>query len=52
MEALPSNSSEVNGPIRPEIKLVWDFMPVMVTSKFEKDLIKNERVSFATPSSL
>ena len=29
--------------IRPEFELVWDFMPVLVTSKFDEDPIKNER---------
>ena len=34
---------------RPE--LVWDFMPVLVTSKFNEDPIKNERASLETPFS-
>ena len=36
-------------PIRPELELVQDFMPVLVTSKFDKDLIKNEQASLETP---
>ena len=39
----------MNVPIRPEIKLVPDFMPVLVT--FDEDPIKNERASLATPFS-
>ena len=38
-------------PIRPEFELVWDFMPVLVTSKFDEDPIKNERASLETPFS-
>ena len=34
--------------IRPEIKLVQAFMPVLVTSNFDDDLIKNERASMET----
>ena len=36
-------------PIRSEIKLVQDFMPVLVTNKFDKDPIKNEHASLETP---
>ena len=32
-------------PIQPEFELVPDFMPVLVTSKFDEDSIKNERAS-------
>ena len=32
----------MNSPIWPEIKLVPDFMTVLVTCKFDEDLIKNE----------
>ena len=46
----PRNSEETN-PIQPELKLVWDFMPVLVTSKFNEDPIKNERASLETPFS-
>ena len=38
-------------PIRPEFELVRDFMPALVTSKFDKDLIKNEQASLETPFS-
>ena len=34
--------------IRPEIKLVWAFMPVLVTNNFDDDSIKNERASMET----
>ena len=34
--------------IRPEIKLVRAFMPVLVTSNFDDDSIKNERASMET----
>ena len=34
--------------IRPEYKLVWDLMPVLVTCKFDKDPIKNEHASMDT----
>ena len=34
--------------IRPEIKLVRAFMPVLFTSNFDDDLIKNERASMET----
>ena len=34
--------------IRPKIKLVWAFMPALVTSNFDDDLIKNERASMET----
>ena len=37
--------------IRPEIKLVQAFMPVLVTSSFDDDTIKNERASMETPFS-
>ena len=37
--------------IRPEIKLVRAFMPVMVTSNFDDDSIKNEQASMETPFS-
>ena len=36
---------------RPEIKLVQAFMPVLVTSTFDDDSIKNERASMETPFS-
>ena len=34
-----------HGNQRPEIELVQVFMPVLVTSNFDDDLIKNERAS-------
>ena len=38
----------VSSLIRPEIKLVQAFMPVLVTSNFDDDLIKNEQASTET----
>ena len=35
----------------PEIKLVQAFMPVLITSNFDDDSIKNERASMETPFS-
>ena len=35
-----ASTSEVNCPIRPEIKLVRDFMTVLLNSTFDEDLIK------------
>ena len=35
-------------PIRPEFELVQDFMPYLVTSKFDKDPIKNKCASLET----
>ena len=43
-----ANNSKVTGLIRPEFELVWDLMPVLVTRKFDKDLINNERASVET----
>ena len=34
-------NTEVIDLIQPEFKLVWDFMAVLVTSKFDEDPIKN-----------
>ena len=34
--------------IRPEIKLVWAFMPVLITSNFDDESIKNEQASMET----
>ena len=34
-----------------EFDLVQDFMPVLVTSKFDEDPIKNERASLEMPFS-
>ena len=39
---------EVNCLIRPEIKLVRAFKPILVTSNFDDDSIKNERASMET----
>ena len=30
----------MTGQIRPEFELVWDFMPVLITCKFDGDLIQ------------
>ena len=38
----------MNGLIRPEIELDQGFMPVLVTSNFDDDSIKNERASMET----
>ena len=51
IENLRARNSEVTDPIRPEFELVRDFMPVLVTSKFDEDPIKNERASLETPFS-
>ena len=37
--------------IRPKIELKWAFMPVLVTSNFDDDSIKNEQASMETPFS-
>ena len=42
---------EVTDPIRPEFELVRDFMPVLFTSKFDEDPIKNERANLEKPFS-
>ena len=44
-------NSEVTDPIRPEFELIWDFMPVLVTSKFDEDPIRKEQASLETPFS-
>ena len=36
------------GPIQPKIELNRAFMPVLVTSNFDDDLIKNEWASMET----
>ena len=41
-----------HGNQRPEIELVRTFMPVLVTSDFDADSIKNEWASMETPFSL
>ena len=40
-----------HGNQRPEIELVRAFMPVLVTSNFDDDSIKNELASTETPFS-
>ena len=40
-----------HGNQRPEIELVRAFMPVLVTSNFDDDSIKNEWASIETPFS-
>ena len=46
-----ASNSKVSGLIRPEIKLVRAFMPVLVTSNFDDDSIKNELAIMETPFS-
>ena len=41
----------MSGLIQPKIKLDWAFMPVLVTSNFDDDSIKNEQASKKTPFS-
>ena len=41
----------MSGLIRSRIKLVQAFMPVLVTSNFDDDSIKNEQASMETPFS-
>ena len=41
----------MSGLIRPKIELDRAFMPVLVTSNFDDDLIKNEQASKETPFS-
>ena len=41
----------MSGLIRPKIELDRAFMPVLVTSNFDDDSIKNERASMETPFS-
>ena len=42
-------TAKVSSLIRPEIKLDGAFMPVLVTSNFDDNSIKNERASMKTP---
>ena len=44
-------NSKVTDPIQPGFELVWDFKPVLITSKFDEGPIKNECASLATPFS-
>ena len=39
---------EASSPIQLKFKLRWDFMPVLVASKFEEDLIGNNHHFFST----
>ena len=39
----------MSGLIQPKIELNRAFMPVLVTSNFDDDSIKNERASMETP---
>ena len=41
----------MSGVIQSKIKLDRAFMPVLVTSNFDNDSIKNERASMETPFS-
>ena len=41
----------MSGLIWPKIELAQAFVPVLVTSNFDDDLIKNERASMETPFS-
>ena len=41
----------MSGLNQPKIEHEWAFTPVLVTSKFPDDLIKNERASMETPIS-
>ena len=41
----------MSGLIRLKIELNWAFMPVLVTSNFDDDSIKNEWASMETPFS-
>ena len=46
-----ASNSKVSSLIRPKIELLLALMPVLVTSNFDDDSIKNERVSVETSSS-
>ena len=41
----------MSGLIRPKIELDRAFMPILVTSNFDNDLIKNEQANMETPFS-
>ena len=43
-----ASNSKVSSLIQPEIKLIRAFMPVLVTSNFDDDSMKNERASTET----
>ena len=40
--------SNVSGLIWPEIQLIWALMPILLTSNFDDDSIKNEWASMET----
>ena len=44
-----ASNSKMSGLIRPKIKLDRAFLPVLITSNFDDDLIKNERARMETP---
>ena len=46
-----ASNSKMSGPIPPKIKLDRAFMPILVTSNFDDDSIKNEQASMETPFS-
>ena len=46
-----ASNSILSGLIRPKIELDQFFMPVLVISNFDDDLIKNERAIMKTPFS-
>ena len=46
-----ASNSKMSGLIRPKIELVRAFMPVLVTSNFHDDSIKNKRACIETPFS-
>ena len=46
-----ANNSNMSCRIRPKIELDRAFMPVLVTSNFDDDSIKNERAGMETPFS-
>ena len=43
-----ASNSKMSGLIQPKIELIGAFMPVLVTSNFDDDSIKNERASMET----
>ena len=43
-----ASNSKMSGLIRPKIELNRAFMPVLVTSNFDDDLIKNDQASMET----
>ena len=46
-----ASNSKISGLIRPKFRLVQAFMPVLVTSNFNDDSVKNELASMETPFS-